>query len=77
MHMDKNLIYIYIDKMNVLRILSGITLVVDIVIIIFFYVVAIIFDDFENEFNKKLFKIMIITGIISLILLVFLPGIIF
>lgn len=62
--------------MNVLRILSGITLVVDIVIIIFFYV-AIIFDDFENEFNKKLFKIMIITGIISLILLVFLPGIIF
>ena len=67
---------IYIDKMNVLRILSGITLVVDIVIIIFFYV-AIIFDDFENEFNKKLFKIMIITGIISLILLVFLPGIIF
>lgn len=63
--------------MNVLRILSGITLVVDIVIIIFFYVVAIIFDDFENEFNKKLFKIMIITGIISLILLVFLPGIIF
>ena len=77
MHMDKNLIYIYIDKMNVLRILSGITLVVDIVIIIFFYVVAIIFDDFENEFNKKLFKIMIITGIISLILLLFLPGIIF
>ena len=63
--------------MNVLRILSEITLVVDIVIIIFFYVVAIIFDDFENEFNKKLFKIMIITGIISLILLVFLPGIIF
>ena len=62
--------------MNVLRILSEITLVVDIVIIIFFYV-AIIFDDFENEFNKKLFKIMIITGIISLILLVFLPGIIF
>ena len=62
--------------MNVLSILSGITLVVDIVIIIFFYV-AIIFDDFENEFNKKLFKIMIITGIISLILLVFLPGIIF
>ena len=62
--------------MNVLRILSGITLVVDIVIIIFFYV-AIIFDDFENEFNKKLFKIMIITGIISLILLVFLPGKIF
>lgn len=62
--------------MNVLRILSGIILVVDIVIIIFFYV-AIIFDDFENEFNKKLFKIMIITGIISLILLVFLPGIIF
>lgn len=77
MHIGKNLIYIYIDKMNVLRILSGITLVVDIVIIIFFYVVAIIFDDFENEFNKKLFKIMIITGIISLILLVFLPGIIF
>ena len=62
--------------MNVLRILSGITLVVDIVIIIFLYT-AIIFDDFENEFNKKLFKIMIITGIISLILLVFLPGIIF
>lgn len=62
--------------MNVLRILSGIILVVDIVIIIFLYV-AIIFDDFENEFNKKLFKIMIITGIISLILLVFLPGIIF
>lgn len=62
--------------MNVLRILSEITLVVDIVIIIFLYT-AIIFDDFENEFNKKLFKIMIITGIISLILLVFLPGIIF
>ena len=62
--------------MNVLRILSGIILVVDIVIILFFYV-AIIFDDFENEFNKKLFKIMIITGIISLILLVFLPGKIF
>ena len=62
--------------MNVLRILSGITLVVDIVIIIFLYT-AIIFDDFENEFNKKLVKIMIITGIISLILLVFLPGIIF
>ena len=62
--------------MNVLRILSGIILVVDIVIIIFLYT-AIIFDDFENEFNKKLFKIMIITGIISLILLVFLPGIIF
>lgn len=62
--------------MNVLRILSGIILVVDIVIIIFLYV-AIIFDDFENEFNKKLFKIMIITGIISLILLVFLPGKIF
>lgn len=62
--------------MNVLRILSGIILVVDIVIIVFLYV-AIIFDDFENEFNKKLFKIMIITGIISLILLVFLPGKIF
>ena len=62
--------------MNVLRILSGIILVVDIVIIIFLYV-AIIFDDFENEFNKKLIKIMIVTGIISLILLVFLPGIIF
>ena len=44
--------------MNVLRILSGIILVVDIVIIIFLYV-AIIFDDFENEFNKKLIKIMI------------------
>lgn len=62
--------------MNVLRILSGIILVVDIVIIIFLYV-TIIFDDFENEFNKKLIKIMIITGIISLILLVFLPGKIF
>ena len=62
--------------MNVLRILSGIILVVDIVIIIFLYV-AIIFDDFENEFNKKLFKIMIITGIISLILLEILPGKIF
>lgn len=62
--------------MNVLRILSGITLVVDIVIIIFFYV-AIIFDDFENEFNKKLIKIMIVTGIISLILLEILPGKIF
>ena len=62
--------------MNVLRILSGIILVVDIVIIIFLYV-TIIFDDFENEFNKKLIKIMIVTGIISLILLVFLPGKIF
>ena len=62
--------------MNVLRILSGIILVVDIVIIIFLYT-AIIFDDFENEFNKKLIKIMIVTGIISLILLVFLPGKIF
>ena len=62
--------------MNVLRILSGIILVVDIVIIIFLYT-AIIFDDFENEFNKKLFKIMIVTGIISLILLEILPGKIF
>lgn len=62
--------------MNVLRILSGIILVVDIVIIIFLYV-AIIFDDFENEFNKKLIKIMIVTGIISLILLEILPGKIF
>ena len=62
--------------MNVLRILSGIILVVDIVIIIFLYV-TIIFDDFENEFNKKLIKIMIVTGIISLILLEILPGKIF
>lgn len=62
--------------MNVLRILSGIILVVDIVIIIFLYT-AIIFDDFENEFNKKLIKIMIVTGIISLILLEILPGKIF
>ena len=62
--------------MNVLRILSGIILVVDIVIIVFLYV-AIIFDDFENEFNKKLIKIMIVTGIISLILLEILPGKIF
>lgn len=62
--------------MNVLRILSGIILVVDIVIIIFLYV-AIIFDDFENEFNKKLIKIMIVTGIISFILLEILPGKIF
>lgn len=43
--------------MNVLRILSGIILVVDIVIIIFLYT-TIIFDDFENEFNKKLIKII-------------------
>lgn len=62
--------------MNVLRILSGIILVVDIVIIIFLYT-AIIFDDFENEFNKKLIKIMIVTGIISFILLEILPGKIF
>ena len=62
--------------MNVLRILSGIILVVDIVIIIFLYT-AIIFDDFENEFNKTLIKIMIVTGIISLILLEILPGKIF
>ena len=62
--------------MNVLRILSGIILVVDIVIIIFLYT-AIIFDDFENEFNKKLIKIMIVTGIISLILLEIIPGKIF
>lgn len=62
--------------MNVLRILSEIILVVDIVIIIFLYT-AIIFDDFENEFNKKLIKIMIVTGIISFILLEILPGKIF
>ena len=48
----------------------------DIVIIIFLYT-AIIFDDFENEFNKKLIKIMIVTGIISFILLEILPGKIF
>lgn len=59
---------------SALRILAGVVLTVDIIVFLCLCTTDILFDYYKDEFSEKLLKIMIITGIVCLILLVFLPG---